>query len=131
MDHITGADVLQYGALGLCFTMIMAAVWIARFGIKTLSGVLATLGKGLIEFASSNKLLADKLDGLGSRVSHSEDSIGAAKEHMIKHDARAQAIHEKVNEIGVAIVKIDDKVDRLHCVRAKIDEQVNDQLHDG
>ena len=121
MDHITGADVLQYGALGLCFAIITTASYLLRYGITIGSSAAASLGSGLVEFATSQKLLADKLDALGSQQRHSEDTNVANKTKLVEHDERAKAIHEVVKDIDRKIDGLDDKVDQLHCVRAKRD----------
>ena len=119
LDHITGADVLQYGALGLCFVMILASVSVLRYAIRLLSGSLGKLGQGLLDFSNSNQVLASKLDGIGSSIHQRDESIVETHERLIEHDERAKQIHQTVLEI-------DKKVDRLHCVRAKIDGAAED-----
>jgi hypothetical protein len=121
MDHITGADVLQYGALGLCFAIITTASYLLRYGIKLGAGAASNLGSGLMEFATSQKLLADKLDALGSAQRHSEDTNVANKTKLAEHDERAKSIHAKVVEIDGKLERIDEKVASLQCVRAKTD----------
>lgn len=92
---IPGADFLQFGALGvLGLFIVVGAIMISR-----LSPALHDLAVSLLQFSVSNQVLASKLDSLGSKVSHAEDSVGATRAIAQKLEQRQEIILAKVCEV--------------------------------